>query len=211
LKSLESKTIAHNVVPIFGGNGGRSLVSIKKATSELDFVAATRDFTTYGTATKAADHKGMVLLEDVKMTPVNAVASDVLFQACGFSFGVEVCVDHWDARLREHLKLTKEGRPQFHIVTGCGILIHTYKMCALPEGFVFYVDGGNTFSALHHIKGNYSINDQPRSSDPAKVGVTKHAVPSGVAWKTLFIEDFPPEVHIYEPVKAPQPEEGWAK
>jgi len=198
LKTFTAKTIAHNIVPILGGNGGRSLITIKQYTALKDFV---------GKAT-AGLQTDIVLLEDIKQEPVNAIATDITFQTCGFTFGVEVCVDHSQARLRNHLKLTKEGRPQFHIVTGCGILMHTYKMSALPGGHVFYVDGGpsQTASFLYNLRGRYRITDAPTADEIDPVS----KFPLTGEWKTLWNDEVDPELYVYQPVNAPKPEDSWA-
>lgn len=154
-----------------------------------------------------------------------------IFTIEGIKFGVEVCLDHMQARLRRN-RIPKDELVQIHLVPSCGMQIVQPSIIAAAGGYVFNCDGqyddlapgsqpGRTDSvwtgtASHRAhtqltevvkpcKGNYPSRNAAEVKKPA-TKVTK--VPIVAASASRLYAYGPGEVHVYSVLPVPPPIPG---
>lgn len=144
----------YNIVPCqvggFGNNDAADAarVVMKEKLSGIDFISApTRPGGLHG-----ANNYQAFLLDYVNhldpMSPIGAESEvqfvnyggEGVFDACGFTWGVEVCLDHAVGRLQKSSNLPKIAS---QLIPSCGMSIIDNNI-ALDTGWVFNVDGLNS-------------------------------------------------------------------
>jgi hypothetical protein len=72
-----------------------------------------------------------------------------LFDMDGLSFGLEVCLDH----LQQRLKQSGAGKVRVQLIPSCGMSIKDPSKHMLPNGFIFNVDGSDVISEAQKANG----------------------------------------------------------
>jgi hypothetical protein len=72
-----------------------------------------------------------------------------LFDMDGLSFGLEVCLDH----LQKRLKQSNAGPVRVQLIPSCGMSIKDPSKHMLPNGFIFNVDGSDVISEAQKASG----------------------------------------------------------
>jgi hypothetical protein len=94
----------------------------------------------------------------------NGLGGGSLFGMDGVAFGMEVCLDHGEARLDTFYRPgggAKQGDPlpQVLLIPSCGMNIGSGPIRTVPNGYVFNVDGGcYLYSVLRVNDGQYSCD-----------------------------------------------------
>ncbi|WP_257458867.1 hypothetical protein [Archangium lipolyticum] len=79
------------------------------------------------------------------------------FTMAGIRFGLEVCLDHFKARLRDSPPAMGEDYPQIHLIPSAGIQITQASVACGNQGIIFNVDGGGHV----HLAQNAGTYDAP--------------------------------------------------
>ena len=93
----------------------------------------------------------------------SGLGGGMVFTMDGITFGVEVCLDHGDARLKNYYDPSKGGAPpasepnvQVHLIPSCGMSIK--NPCVVKDGLVFNVDATHV-AAEDAKRGGIAIID----------------------------------------------------
>lgn len=203
----------YNIVPCqMGGFGdgdasGSARVVMKEKLSGIDFIRAP-----VGGLPSGEDYEAFYLEMVSHLDPMRPIGVDSevqfanyggegVFDACGLTWGVEVCLDHLVGRLRHSARLPKLTA---QLIPSCGMSIKDENV-ALDKGWVFNVDGLNPG---RHAAGRTA------SAHTELVEVTPHGkrtlMPTRVDLDALLdVDDLyaggAGELHLY-PVVATTPE-----
>lgn len=137
-----------------------------------------------------------------------------IFELDGITFGLEVCLDHAEQRLRKSPNKVGQNQIQIQLVPSAGMEICANAVVAMKGGLVFNCDGSyglpgkspaDAHSSLHKVtKMHVGANDAETTSlDP------DHVLPvTAVGGFDTYFAKGPGEVHIYpaQPIPAAQKE-----
>ncbi len=143
-----------------------------------------------------------------------------IFTVGGVTFGLEVCLDHSQGRLKASPPLPGQPLVQIQLVPSCGMSINKSSVVAVNGGWVFNVDGWSRVKNGRRIRGYHT--DLQRVTEVAVSGATSPAsssfdkiklVPASTPRRVALSEspDFVQELYalgsgqlfVYDPVEIP--------
>lgn len=138
-----------------------------------------------------------------------------IFEYGGICFGLEICVDHHDKRLRKSAVACGEARVQVQIVPSAGINLKPMSVIAIKNGVAFNCDGLYGTGSGYHPDGIKAHTDlavvTKMSSGSTGAATLKHItlnehvnVPLTTMPKDLFFQD-KAQLHFYPAQTLPQP------
>lgn len=87
-----------------------------------------------------------------------------LFKQGSFQFGLEICLDHFNARLVKYLpKLRPRPTIDIQLLPSCGMNIQKPAIVVREGGFIFNCDGKEAFSQVMQIKSQDKISSETKS------------------------------------------------
>lgn len=89
-----------------------------------------------------------------------------VFEMDGITFGLEICVDHANRRLRSSPPSPGQMRVQVQLVTSAGLQIEEYAVACIKNGVIFNVDGRTPHS---DVKLNTGTHAAPVLSDSVDI------------------------------------------
>lgn len=201
----------YNIVPCqVGGFGsdpaGAARVVMKEKLSGIDFICEP----TRPRALNGPQGYRAFLLDYVEhLDPMSEIGVDSevqfvnyggegVFDACGFTWGVEVCLDHAEGRLQRSSGLPKIA---FQLIPSCGMEIIPDNI-ALRTGWVFNVDGLNEGRPSSATAGDVAHSELLKVIDGIEQPVTPRKVPLNGVDATGLYANGPGELHLYPAVPA---------
>ncbi len=90
---------------------------------------------------------------------VHAIFEQNIGRDARLAYGVEICLDHADARLRRNIERTlpRGGHVDAHIIPSCGMQIMQASVAARSGGFVFNCDGQSPIGPAGRSSGQAEI------------------------------------------------------
>jgi len=152
------------------GDGTTVMTTEKYFVSNEDFVlydpdgkpVITEQMTAYpsldlsaGDAKQTAFDEFAIFRQD-GLDPNNRIKTSVM------DYGIEICLDHSDTRLRRNIKNEPKiiGGVHVQIIPSCGMQINAPNVAADKDGFVFNCDGQYALYALNdEVQGHAVMND----------------------------------------------------
>ncbi|NZA26504.1 hypothetical protein H0E84_08905 [Luteimonas sp. SJ-92] len=202
----------YNIVPCQIGGYGQDAadaarVVMKEKLSGIDFISSP---TSPDGLRGAQDYEAFLLDYVSHLDPMSDIGVDSevqfvnyggegVFKACGFTWGVEVCLDHALGRLQQSSNLPKIA---FQLIPSCGMSIKGANI-ALQTGWVFNVDGlnrGRTSSAAApgpaHTELLEVVAGNTQSLDPVRVALATLDVAGLYAHGAGELHVYPPQPAI---------------
>lgn len=128
-----------------------------------------------------------------------------LFAIDGIQFGLEICLDHANQRLKNAPRTDGLPPVQVQLVPSCGLSLWPSAIVAMTGGYGFNVDGiGQPSSALKQVTAEMSLENPDATLSPTSVTHETIPVPASpdIDVDTLFA-DGPGDLCIYKPVDVP--------
>lgn len=135
-----------------------------------------------------------------------------IFELDGITFGLEVCLDHAEQRLRNSPNEVGENMVQIQLIPSAGMEIVQKSVIAMKNGFVFNVDGsyglkGKTPGSAHSMLAKVTkmhVGARDAQMDP----IDPEHVISVTAVESFdnYFAKGPGEIHIYPAQRIPSPQ-----
>lgn len=155
-KDEDDKDTIYNIVVMQRGNQGEGgcKVVMKEKVSDMDFPKHMAKVGAIGMGSTIAPKSGGTGTGKEKQTRRDS--GEGIFEYDGVTYGVEICVDHLDHRLRKSAVARGEARVQVQIVPSAGVAgIVPKSVVAIQSGLVFNCDGSSGGGGFHGGEPNF--------------------------------------------------------
>jgi hypothetical protein len=126
-----------------------------------------------------------------------------IFTIAGITFGLEICLDHAEARLKDSPPLAGQSLVQVQLIPSCGMTIRPAAVVAILDGWVFNVDGYTArHCVLEQVVREASLAQPIAQLGPPQPSRTIDMPPTPENFDELYA-DGPGQVRVYEPVVIP--------
>ena len=133
---------------------------------------------------KRVDESGVAQPEDVKEKTTSGLGGGAVFTIDGITFGVDICLDHVQGRLKKSNETV-----QVHLITSCGVSsIDDEQTATVEKGFVFNVDG---MAGVAGARLQKQISPQVAPSNcwtASPIGAPAGTPFGGTNWSNYFVK-----------------------
>lgn len=179
-----SKEVYNIVYVIPGGGGGETRVVMKELKSGIDFLKSQQYLNPQGKYINLPmSFPDKVVHEKAQHLPAarpsgqglerqkgahGADSGGGIFDYENVTFGVEICLDHAAARLKQSPPSPGDWKVQVQLIPSAGMRIKPESVVATRSGFAFNVDGGGPHAKLSKVESAHRSNADATLSEVAR-------------------------------------------